>query len=137
MLDHMFFQEVVIGGVPEFGGYNTKVARDQGHSFRPATVTRYQPLLDIKPADSSSLLTVLRKCLDLIQNSNQDYVIITNDLQLYKDVAKLKFYSPHSFSKVISRLGGMHMIMSFVGCIGNLMAGSGLEDILGSAFGGV
>ena len=93
--------------------------------------------MDIKPADSSSLLTVLRKCLDLIQNSNQDYVIITNDLQLYKDVAKLKFYSPHSFSKVISRLGGMHMIMSFVGCIGNLMAGSGLEDILGSAFGGV
>ena len=29
------------------------------------------------------------------------------------------------------------MNMSFVGCIGNLMAGSGLEDILGSAFGGV
>ena len=30
--------------------------------------------------------------------------------------------------------GGMYMLMSFVGCIGVLMMGTGLEDLLGCAF---
>ena len=33
--------------------------------------------------------------------------------------------------------GGMHMLMSFVGCIGVLMMGTGLEYLLGCAFPGV
>ena len=37
----------------------------------------------------------------------------------------------------IPRLGGMHLLMSFVGSVGTLMAGSGLEEVLKSAFGGV
>ena len=35
------------------------------------------------------------------------------------------------------RLGGMHLLISFVGCIGSLMANSGLEELLMSAFAGV
>ena len=31
----------------------------------------------------------------------------------------------------------MHMVMSFVGAVGYLMGGNGIEDILGSAFVGV
>jgi len=34
-------------------------------------------------------------------------------------------------------MGGMHFLMSFVGCVGVLMANSGLQDILKSGFGGV
>ena len=34
-------------------------------------------------------------------------------------------------------LKGMHLLMSFIRFIGNLMANSGLEDILTAAFGGV
>ena len=37
----------------------------------------------------------------------------------------------------VLRLGGMHLLMSFVGCVGTLMANSGLEELLGSAFAGV
>ena len=31
----------------------------------------------------------------------------------------------------------MHTLMSLIGCVGNLMAESGLEDVMKSAFGGV
>ena len=41
------------------------------------------------------------------------------------------------FSKFIPRLRGMHLQMSFVGCIGKLMTNSGLEEIMKHAFGGV
>ena len=35
------------------------------------------------------------------------------------------------------RLGGMHVLMSFVGSVGTLMAESGLENVLSEVFGGV
>ena len=41
------------------------------------------------------------------------------------------------FSKFVPRLGVMYMMMSFVGAVGALMRGSGLEDILKSTFAGV
>ena len=34
-------------------------------------------------------------------------------------------------------LGGMHFLVSFIGCVGSLMAESGLVDILSCAFNGV
>ena len=41
------------------------------------------------------------------------------------------------FKDMHLRLGGMHALMSFVGAIGSLMAGSGLSDVLSGVFGGV
>ena len=41
------------------------------------------------------------------------------------------------FLNVILRLGGMHMLMSFMGSIGSLMADSGLTEIMQAAFTGV
>ena len=35
----------------------------------------------------------------------------------------------------IPRLGGMHLLMSFIGCCGTVMTNSGLSDFLRSAFG--
>ena len=37
----------------------------------------------------------------------------------------------------ILRLGGMHFLMSYVGAVRVLMAGSGLEELMKAAFGGV
>jgi hypothetical protein len=44
---------------------------------------------------------------------------------------------PNLFEKFIPRLGGMHTLMSFIGSVGYLMANTGLETILQSAFAGV
>ena len=41
------------------------------------------------------------------------------------------------FSMFFPHLGGMHMMMTFVGAVGTLMRGSGLEEILKSTFAGV
>ena len=44
---------------------------------------------------------------------------------------------PDLFPNLILRLGGMHMLMSFVGAVGTLMTETGLSEILKSVFGGV
>ena len=35
---------------------------------------------------------------------------------------------------IVCRLGGFHLLMSFLGSIGHLRGGSGLEDLLGEIF---
>ena len=41
------------------------------------------------------------------------------------------------FDDVVLRLGEMHTLISFIGCVGTLMAESGLQEIMESSFGGV
>ena len=67
----------------------------------------------------------------------QTITIFTNDQQLYRVAVNVKWVYPERFTQFIPRLGGMHTLMSFIGCVGNLMAESGLEDVMKSAFGGV
>lgn len=41
---------------------------------------------------------------------------------------------PGQFQDFIPRLGGMHMLTSFIGAMGTLMSNSGLEELMHSAF---
>ena len=52
-------------------------------------------------------------------------MIITCDLQLFKIAAQNEWNQPKKFEKMTIRLGRMHLLMSFLGCIGFLMKGKG------------
>ena len=136
--DFIFFKSMSeSSGTPEYGGFNTKLAREQGHTVRPATKAVYTPLIDMPPADPNTMLTAMVEAQRLTNETGQSYTIFTADQQLYKVVVDITWVYPDAFSKFIPRLGGMHLLMSFVGCIGTFMSNSGLEDLLCAAFGGV
>ena len=67
--------------------------------------------------------------------------LITNQIhphqQLYRVIVHVKWAYPKLFETLIPRLGGVHMLMSFVGCVGTLMADTGLKEVMESALGGV
>ena len=44
---------------------------------------------------------------------------------------------PKEFENLIPRLGGMHFLMSFIGCVGALMATTGIVELLEHAFASV
>ena len=64
-------------------------------------------------------------------------MVCTADQQLYRVMVNVTWVYPELFLNFIPRLGGMHMLMSFVGCVKTLMVNSGLEDVLESTFGGI
>ena len=121
----------------EYGGNITKVAREQNHTVRPATETRYRPLIDLKPSDPSTIKTAMNEAQLLTMNCGQQFVVITADQQLYKVILDNIWATPDIFSNFYPRLGGLHTIMSFCGSIGKLMLDSGLVNLLKHAFGGV
>ena len=97
----------------------------------------YTPLIDQKPSDPGSILTCLTEAIRLTEETGQEYTIMVFNQQLYKMLVDILWVYPFRFQKVIARLGGMDLLMSFIGCIGNLMKNSGLEEVLASAFAGM
>ncbi len=126
-----------IDKTPEYGGYNTRRAREQGQSVKAKTKAVYLPLIDMAPAEPTTMLTAMIEAQKLSNATGQVYTIFTNDQQLYRVAVNITWVYNDLFLNFIRRLGGMHTLMSFVGAVGTLMADTGLESIMDVAFGGV
>lgn len=137
-LDVSFLKDVTTNeGCPEYNGYNTSVTRYQGVSMQPKTTAAYLPLIDMTPSNPDTIITALHEAKRLTKERGQKNAIFTSDQQLYKIAVEVKWAYPKEFSDVIIRLGGMHMLMSFVGAVGTLMKGTGLSEVMESTFAGV
>ena len=66
--------------------------------------------------------------------AGQKFTVFTLDQQLYKVALDVIWLDSLRWKYMISRLGGMHWLMSFIGCVGVLMENTGLVPLLQSAF---
>ncbi len=86
----------------------------------------------MNPADPDTMMTAMVEAQRHTKQCGQQITVFTNDQQLYKVAVNVMWvYLENLF---VPRLGGMHI---FVGCVGVLMANSGLENVLKSSFGSV
>ena len=97
----------------------------------------YTPLIDMVPSDPDTMMTAMCEAQRITVECGQGFTIFTADQQLYRVMVNVLWTHPQISPNFYPRLGGMHMLMSFVGCVGVLMANSGLEDVLKAPFGGV
>ena len=72
-----------------------------------------------------------------LQSFGMEYAHICMDMQLYMVACKIKWNDTEKWKHVIVHPGMMHTLMSFLGCIGTLMKGSGIETILSTTFGSI
>lgn len=95
------------------------------------------PFVNHPPTQLSTILTVLIYAAEESKKSGQSTCIVTFDQPLYmkaKDIV-LQNNSEHGeLSNVIVRLGGFHLLMSFLGSIGFLMTGSGLAELWSTVY---
>ena len=86
------------------------------------------PIIDLDPRNETCLYSTL---LFIIDQAKHGTFCITFDQPLWiKAVNIIKSKSLN----VVSRLGGFHTLMSFLGSIGLLMKGSGLSDALETVY---
>ena len=76
------------------------------------------------PAEYDTVLTSMLQVKGLSEAAGQPFTLLTFDQQLYRYAVEIQWVLPEVFppSSFVLRLGGMHMLMSFVGAVGNLMA---------------
>ena len=121
----------------EWYGYNNKLAREKAPVLiMPAAVYLFGPLIDAPPFHPGIVLTSLIYMETSLDELGMTCANLSIDMQLYMVGQQVKWWEPNRFKDVILRPGAMNIIMSFLGCIGTLMKGSGLDTLVGSAFGG-
>ena len=87
---------------------------------------QYVPLIDHASTDPSTVLTAMIEAEKQTEIRGQKYTILTVDQQIFAIVLNIIWSDPNRWNMFVPRLGGMHFLMSFIGCIGSLMEGSGL-----------
>ena len=100
--------------------------------------TRYifGPLIDSQPSHPDTVLSSILFIEEFMKVHKQKSIHLVADLQLYKVSLQIKWSDPLRWKNLYIRPGGMHILMSFIGTIGILMKGTGLEEILGAAYKG-
>ena len=94
-------------------------------------------MIDLDPSDSSCIYTTM-KCVSSQARRYDSTPILTFDQPLYWKALTIIYSQPDGsdLKGMVLRLGGFHMQMSCPGSIGHLMAGSGLQALLGVVFAG-
>ena len=83
------------------------------NSLKPATKAVYTPLIDMVPSHPATMMTAMVEAQKLTKQTGQFYTVFTADQQLYRVMVNVLWVDPEML-----RLGGMHLLMSFVGCVG-------------------
>ena len=93
------------------------------------------PFINAPASNYSTIYTTLLEAVKRSKLCGQNHTIITFDQPLYykaKDI--IAACKDETFSNVFIRLGGFHLLLSFLGSVGFLMKGSGLQDLLSEVY---
>ena len=91
---------------------------------KEANHIEYQPIIDGDTNDHSPIYTKLLPC---IEKERPNILVITSDLPLWLKSVDIIL---NRNLPVIPRLGGFHLLKSFLGTFGAIFADSGLRDII-------
>ncbi|KYN08838.1 hypothetical protein ALC57_19059 [Trachymyrmex cornetzi] len=105
------------------------------HSCRTYEVSKIVtlPFINNPPSDYDTIFTSLAEAAKQCQKLDQKVGFVTFDQPLYFKAREILASidpqnDPHNLSSIIVRLGGFHLLMSFLGAVGFIMEGSGLKE---------
>ena len=91
------------------------------------------PFINLDPNNRTTIYSALHFAQNLCEKYGISICPVTFDQPLYIKAVGIVSTSD-DLKKVIVRLGGFHLLMSFMGSMGNIMAGSGLEELWESVY---
>ena len=90
------------------------------------------PIIDLSPSDESCIYSTLIYIQRQAERLDIPTPCITFDQPLWIKAAEI---TKAKSLNIVCRLGGFHTMMSFMGSIGSMMKGSGLEEALETVYG--
>ncbi|KAK4885458.1 hypothetical protein RN001_001729 [Aquatica leii] len=96
----------------------------------------FLPFVQQPASNYSTIYTTLLCALEDTKRYNHKVCIITFDQPLYAKAREIVSAASEGseLSRIIVRLGGFHLLMSFFGAIGYIMQGSGLKEVLSEIY---
>ena len=106
-----------------------------GHSYSTSLVICL-PFVNSPPTNYDTIYTVLSTAAEKCKAHNQNCCFVTFDQPLFikaRDIVA-SVGSQSDVGAVIVRLGGFHLLMSFMGAVGFIMEGGGLQGLFSLVF---
>ena len=118
---------------PMWSGYMQMLHRNIPHPGKSSEI--FLPMIDLTPSNPTCVRSTLEYVVNHA-NRNKTTPIITFDQQLWWIAFMIIEAQPREspLHQIVLILGGFHTEMSFLGCIGSLMAGSGLKEAISQVY---
>ena len=114
---------IPVGAVcPSWGGFMQMAVKGVKHDRSRIDIL---PFINLDPNQPDTIYSALSYAQNLCDKQKLGIAPITFDQPLYIKACDIVQSSP-DLDKVVVRLGGFHLIMSYIGAIGAVMNGSGL-----------
>ena len=95
------------------------------------SLVSFLPIIDMNPSDESCIYSTLLFIIEQAKSLNIAVPCVTFDQPLWlKAVGIIE----DSNLNIVCRLGGFHTLMSFLGSLGHIMKGSGLEELFAEVY---
>ena len=118
-IDFNFFHDILFKlCCPEYNDCS-KLNRAENNIGEKTTIA-YMPLIDMPPADPTTIKTAMIQAKKISSSNGQEFLVFTCDQQLYRVSLQVLWDDPILCKTIFVRLGGMHFLMSNVGCVGVL-----------------
>ena len=111
--------------VPNWSGFHRATTTESPE----VTKAGFLPIIQQPAHEYDTLNTVILRCMDISKSLHQTNTVITVDQALYCKIKELLWFRQEEFKTVIVRLGGLHITMNYLQCIGKHMESAGLGDI--------
>lgn len=94
------------------------------------------PFIDVNPGNPTAIFSALSYAANQSKLADQP-CIVTFDQPLFLKAADIVANAAgnSNIANVIVRLGGFHLVMSFLGCLGKFLEGSGIEEVWSTVYG--
>lgn len=97
----------------------------------------FLPFIRAPPTDYNTVFTSLMEVSNQSTAHGQKITFVTFDQPLFIKARDIVESGHHpELNSVVVRLGGFHLLLSFMGCIGTIMGGSGLKELLTTIYAG-
>ena len=129
--DLLYISAAALGAkTPLWSG--TMQAMTRGEHPKPSSF-HFLPLIDLQPSNIDCVYSTLAYIKQECKKMNC-YPVVTFDQPLYIKAISLTKAEHSDVSGIFVRLGTFHLMMSILACIGHIMKGSGLEDVMGQCY---
>ena len=112
--------------IPNWSGFmNSVIPGDNIQQSRLVIL----PFINLNPSDVTTIYSALCFAKSECDKRGIKFSPVTFDQPLYIKAAELIAATPYLSSVLFAVLGGFHMLMSYMGSIGYVMGGSGIEQL--------
>ena len=100
------------------------------------TTVDYGPRYPRPPTNAGVVQASVYNFMSLTNYLGQGTTVITGDQPVYEILMNIKKKYPERYGNILMRLGGFHVAVNFMGAVGYLMKGCGIQELLveGSAY---